>query len=107
MRAEADLGIVDSRRRHAMIRQGARRAQQALARAGEHEIARRKILETVIDDRPHALGHRLVLEMDTLDAAEAARALERAVLAVIIAGILREPPAAVPIGRVRQIVEGE
>ena len=65
------------------------------------------MLEQVVGDRPHALGHRLVLRVDALDAGVvAAVTLRIAVDQPVILGPAAQPPAPVPVGRVRQIVEG-
>src|ERR1700730_5742052 len=61
------------------------------------------MLEAVIEDRAHALGHGLVLQMDALDAAvERVAALAGASHAPVVARFRRKPEAAEPIGGVGQ-----
>ena len=50
-----------------LVPQRARRQEQALARARDHLIRRRQMLELVVDDWHHALGDRLVLQVDAVD----------------------------------------
>ena len=59
-----------------VLRFEAKRAEllRALVR-DDHEIAGREVLETMAGDRAHALGHGLVLLMDTFDTSEGARLL--------------------------------
>src|SRR5205807_3272682 len=64
------------------------------------------MLGQMIGDRPHAFGDRLVLLMDPDDATEIAAALLRlAIDQPIIARISLEPPPAVPVAGVRQVIE--
>ena len=60
-----------------VLREGAGGAQQAPPGAGDHQIARPQILEAVVGDPAHALGHRLVLAMDAGDAGKDLPALLR------------------------------
>ena len=63
------------------------------------------MLELIVDDRAHALRHRLVLEADIADAGEAfTRPLRRAINLPVIVFIGAKSPAAVPAGVIRQIV---
>src|SRR5580658_6192615 len=61
------------------------------------------MLEAVIEDRTHALGYGLVLQMDAVDAAvDRVVVLRSAVHAPVVARIRRKPEAAEPIGGVGQ-----
>src|SRR5258708_36233169 len=61
------------------------------------------MLPRVIGDRSHALGDRLILQMDAVDpAVDRVAALGSAVDAPIVACVRGKPPAAEPVGRVRE-----
>ena len=64
-----DAGLLDAGRRVALVAQRAGGHQQAPAGARDHLVRRRQVLERVVDDRAHALGDRLVLQVDAVDAA--------------------------------------
>src|SRR5260370_26672579 len=59
-----DARIVDAGRKGSVLVERAGGAQQAAAGAGDHQIAWPQILEAVVGDPTHALGHRLVLAVD-------------------------------------------
>ena len=63
-------------------------------------VAGREVLETMVGDRAHALGHRLVLLMDTFDTSEGARLLRLAVDQLVVPTVLNALIAAEPIGGV-------
>jgi len=86
--------------RLALIPERPGRHQQAAAGLGDHAVARCQVLEVVVGDRAHALGHCLVLHDDAFDPREAAVALLVAVDQVVVLGVLHRPPAAEPVGRV-------
>src|SRR5713226_6576914 len=94
---EIDVRVVDTGRDHAVLVESAGGAQQAPANAGDHKIARPQILEAVVGDPAHALGHRLVLAVDTGDAGiDLSALLRRAVDHPVVRRVLREPPSTVP-----------
>src|SRR5437016_8400818 len=65
------------------------------------------MLERVVRDRPHALGDRLILQMDAVDpAVDRVAALGCAVDPPIVARVSGKPKAAEPICAVRQILVG-
>ena len=55
--------LVDAGRDRPVLGEGPRRAQQPAPGAGDHQIAGRQVLEFVVGDPAHALGHRLILAM--------------------------------------------
>ena len=61
------------------------------------------MLPFVVGDRPHALGDRLVLQVDAVDAAvDGVALLGRAVDPPVVARVRRHPPASQPVRRVGQ-----
>jgi hypothetical protein len=66
-----------------------------------------KILEIMDGDWPLAFGHRLILAVDAGNAGVALGLLCLAVDHPVVRRVLRQSPAAVPVGRVRQKVEAE
>src|SRR5258708_3628236 len=68
-RVAIDARVVDAGRPFALVVQGAGGEQEAAARAGDHLVRGREVLEAEIGDRAHALGDRLVLQSAAIDAA--------------------------------------
>src|SRR6201987_1526246 len=68
-RGAIDACVLRAGRCDALVAQGARGHQQATAGAGDHLVRRRQVLPGMVDDRPHAFGYGLVLQMDAVDAA--------------------------------------
>src|SRR5579871_3274602 len=64
-----DAWILRAGRGDALIAQRTRGHQQTAAGAGDHLVRWREMLPGMVDDRPHAFGDGLVLQMDTIDAA--------------------------------------
>src|SRR6185437_12963474 len=62
-------GVFGAWRPHTAVAQRARRRQQAAAGARDHLIRRREMFESMIQNRPHAFGDGLILQMNALDAA--------------------------------------
>src|SRR5215471_10251373 len=84
-----------------LVPQRARRQEQALARARDHLIRRRQMLELVVDDWHHALGDRLVLQVDAVDLrVDLVSLLSRAIQAPVIALIVLHASPAEPVGGV-------
>ena len=107
-RAVEDLGMLDARRQRALVAQRPRRLQQATPRAGDHLVGRRQMLEAMVGDRPHALGHRLVLHVDVVDAGIGrVGVLGLAVDPPVVRFAVLETPAAMPVGRVRLVAMAE
>src|SRR5262249_38394096 len=102
-RAAIDAGIVGAGRQRAVLAERTRRAQKPAARAGDHLVGRGEVLPGEVRDRAHALGDRLVLQVDAVDAAEdLVAALLVAVEAPVVALVHGHAPAAEPVGRVGQ-----
>src|SRR5499427_9952334 len=93
---------LSARRQRAVLGERRRRLEETPPRHHDHEVAGREVLETMVDDRAHALGHGLVLLVDTFDTSEGARLLRLAVDQVVVPTVLHALIAAEPIGRVRQ-----
>src|SRR6516165_6995034 len=91
---------LSARRQRAVPGKFRRGLEETPPRHHDHEVAGRKVLEAMVGDRAHALGHGLVLLMDTFDTSEGARLLRLAVDQVVVPAVLNAPIAAEPIGRV-------
>src|SRR5262249_29734188 len=90
-----DLRMLDPWRRN-LLCGGPRCLDDASPRASDHQIADRKMLKSMIDDRSHAFRHGLILKMDAIDPGIAGSALQAAIDHVVIPGVGGEPPAPVP-----------
>src|SRR5215472_2490683 len=93
-RTAIDLRVLDPRRQDAVLAQRPRRPEQAASGARDHLIRRGEVLESVVDDSAHALGDRLILQMDAVNAAvDRVGALRLAVDPPIVALVGGQAPA--------------
>ena len=63
-----DGGIVHAGRSRAMLAQVTRSLEESTTRTDDHAIAGAQVLAGSVVDRAHALGHGLVLQVNTADA---------------------------------------
>jgi hypothetical protein len=64
-----DARILGAGRRDTLVAQRTRRHQKPPARTCDHPIRRRQVLQFMVDDRSHAFGDRLVLQVNAVNAA--------------------------------------
>src|SRR5262249_60892589 len=96
-----DRWVVDPRGHRRAVAESSRGVDHTAARANDHRVRAPEVLLGPVVDRPHALGHRLILLMDAGDAGEALGLLRLAVDQIVVVLVLRQTELAVPVGRVR------
>src|SRR5262245_34165470 len=98
-----DLRILEAGWQDTLSAQRPGRHQQAPAGARDHLVGRRQMLAGVLDDRTHAFGDRLILQVDAIDAAvDDVLLLGSAIKSPVVAFIRGQPPATEPVGGVGQ-----